>query len=129
MADIESKGNFIMISPHERMNDAPIAIFYIDGVSEEDRTEYYPIMSNFYDTASWSGTGNLRDITNNSVPPQALQGYMVNKIIYNGIIYWLSNVDDDRLIYHAIGDTSYITISTTDNWNTYTVTRSDSNIT
>lgn len=119
----ESKGNFIMISPHERMNDAPIAIFYIDGVSEEDRTEYYPIMSNYYDTVLWSGTGNLRDINNNSVPPQALQDYMVSRIEYGGIIYWMSNVNDGSLKYCDIesGGTDRITISTTDNWNTYTV--------
>lgn len=118
----ESKGNFIKIGPHERMNDDPIAIFYIDVVSEEGTTKYYPIVSNFYDTVSCFGSGTLMDFVRDPVPPQPLQGYMVNKIIYSGTVYWLSNVNDDRLIYHAIGDTSYITISTTDNWNTYTVT-------
>ncbi len=117
----QSKGNFIAIKPTEIMDD-PIAIFSIVGISEFSTTEYYPIMSNFYDTASWSGVSNtLSDFFGNSVPSQALLYNMVNKIRYNGIIYWLSNINDGSLIYRNIEDGA-LTISTTDNYNTYTVT-------
>ena len=123
----ESKVNFITIKPHERMAE-PTAIFNILRVGEEDTTEYYPIVSNFYDAASWLGIGNLKDLTSNSVPPQALQNHMVNKIEYGGGIYWLSEFNNDSVKYSTIGNTKYITISTTDDWNTYTVTRSDGSI-
>lgn len=127
---IKNTGNFIMISPDASMQGSPfpIATFNISGINEEDTTEYYPIMSNFYDTALWLGTGTLKDANNNTVPPQALQyKTMVNKISYNGTIYWLSNIGGTSLIYRAIeNSTNYITISTTDDWNTYTVTATSS---
>lgn len=126
----ESKGNFIMISPHEIMGNGtyPIAVFNISGINEEDRKEYYPIMSNFYDTALCLGNGNtLMDINHNPVPPQVLQYRRVNKIMYNGLIYWLSNVNDGKLKYRTIeNNMNYITISTTDDWNTYTITVTNS---
>lgn len=129
---IKNTGNFIKISPDASMQGSPfpIATFNISGINEEDTTEYYPIMSNFYDTALWLGTGTLRDANNNTVPPQALQGYMVNKIIYSVTVYWLSTVNNASLIYRAIenSDENYITISTTDDWNTYTVTASNGGI-
>lgn len=121
--DSQLKGNFIMISPHEKIAE-PIAIFNIVGIGEEYTTEYYPIMSNFYDTASWFGVSNtLNDISGDPLPSQVLQYNMVNKINYNGTIYWLSVVNNDSLIYRTIGNSAYyITISTTDDWDTYTVT-------
>lgn len=120
----KSKGNFIKISPHERMNYAPIAIFNITGVSEEDTTEYYPIMSNFYDTVIYRSNGTITDVNKDSVPPQALGGLMVNKITNGAIMYWLSDINDNSLIYRSIGNSAkYITISTTDDWNTYTVNK------
>ncbi len=124
----QSKGNFITISPHKRIAD-PIAIFNIVGIGEENTTEYYPIMSNFYDTALWFGVSNtLSDVSGDPIPSQALEYSMVNKIKYNGTIYWLSVVNNDSLIYRTIGNSAdYITISTTDDWNTYTVTVSDGN--
>lgn len=127
--DLQQKGNFIMISPDVSMRSSsfPVATFNILGINEEDTTEYYPIVSNFYDTALWFGTGTLEDINGNQIPPQALYYNMVNKINYDGTtIYWLSKINTDSLIYRAIeNNTYYITISTTDNWNTYTVTYTD----
>lgn len=118
-------GNFIMISPHESMQNSgsPIAIFRIKKVDEEDTTACYPIMSNFYDTVVYSGNGTtLKDLNSDSVPPQALQYKLVNKIVHNHTAYWLSNVGIDSLKYRAIENSAkYITISTTDDWNTYTV--------
>lgn len=124
--DLKSTGNFIMIRPYEGMkNDiSPIAIFNIVGINGDGTTEYYPIMSNFYDTALWfDGDDTLMDINdNNPVPPQVLQNHMVNKIEYNGTIYWLSMINGDSQKYRAIENSAdYITISSTDNWNTYTV--------
>ena len=119
----QSKGNFIMISPHEKIAE-PIAIFNIVGIGEEYTTEYYPIKSNFYDIALWLGDSNILMGTNNvQIPPLALKYKIVNRIEYNGLIYWLSVVNNDSLIYRTIGNSAdYITISTTDNWNnTYTV--------
>lgn len=121
----KSKGNFIMISPDAIMQDgsSSVAVFNISGINEEDTTEYYPIMSNFYNTALWFGTGTLEDTNGNKIPPQALYYNMVNKINYNGDIYWLSKSNDTSLKYCDIESSGadYITISTTDNWNTYTV--------
>ncbi len=121
-----SKGNFIMIRPYRGMkNDiSPVALFNIVGVNGDHTTEYYPIMSNFYNTALWyDGDDTLVDINDDAtVPPQALQHFMVNKIMYDGLIYWLSNVNDGKLKYRTIeNNMNYITISTTDDWNTYTV--------
>ena len=97
----ESKGSFIIIRPDDVMknNTFPIAVLNISGINEEDTMEYYPIMSNFYDTVVYSGNGTttLKDLNNNSVPPQALQYNLVNKIAYNGTIYWLSNVGGSHL--------------------------------
>lgn len=128
----ESKGSFIIIRPDDVMknNTFPIAVLNISGINEEDTMEYYPIMSNFYDTVVYSGNGTttLKDLNNNSVPPQALQYNLVNKIAYNGTIYWLSNVGGSHLKYCAIkNSTNYITISTSDAWNTYTVVFSGDN--
>lgn len=122
--DSQLKGNFIMISPHEKIAE-PIAIFNIVGIGEEYTTEYYPIMSNFYDTALWRDTSiTLMDISNSSVPPQALQYYMVNKIVYNNTVYWLSDINDNSFTYRSIKDptTVYLKVVGKDNWATYTIT-------
>ena len=128
---IKNTGNFIVIRADESMQTSgfPIATFNISGINEEDTMEYYPIMSNFYDTGSLDGTGStLMDVNYETVPSKALSYNSVNKINYNGTIYWLSIINADNLIYRTLeNSTSHITISTTDDWNTYTVTVSDGN--
>ena len=131
MVSGQSKGNFIIISPNESIQkdiSFPIATFNILGVGEEDTTEYYPIMSNFYDTVYCLGTGTtLYDVNGDTVPSQTLpyimENKMVNKIISGITVYWLSKANDDSLIYIDIETGAKITISTTDNWNTYTVNK------
>ena len=132
--DSESKGNFIIISPDESMKGYtfPIAIFNISGINEEDIIYYYPIVSNFYDTVSWFGTGTLQDLSNMAtVPPQALEYRTVNKIVYNNTVYWLSDITNNSLTYRSMVDptTVYIQVNSNDNWATYTISHSNNPIT